>query len=188
MNVTLAGGSIQSEAPAQTEEQVRSTLDPIRDDAETSEMQTAPDYNEFRSDESGELTGLARRLVGSDTHPREKYVPWWRRFAVGRGGNLNSITDDQVATSGTAARREERGEQGHGTMQYAIGIEPEIRDGARYGNDYFVVHPKTIQEGAGAYMQPDETQNQWAIQVAAARSADASRAAYRASLYSGFLG
>ncbi len=185
MNITLAGGSITSEAPKQTEDEVRSTIEPIRDDPESAEQQHAPNWNEYRSDESGELTGLARRAVASDTHPREKYRPWWRPFAL---FNHNAITDNQVASSGTAARREEAGEQGHGTMQYQIGIEPSIRDGARFGTDYFVTHDKVIQDGAPASMSPDGTQNQWAYQVAAARAADASRQAYRAAQYQGFLG
>lgn len=185
MNITLAGGSVTSEAPPMPEEQVRTTLEPVRDDESSAQMHDSPDWNEYRSDESGELTGLTRRQVASDTHEREKYRPWWRMFAT---VNHNEITDNQIASSGTAAKREEAGHQGHGTMQYAEGIEPVIRDGARYGNDYFVTHDKTIQDGAGSYMQPDSTQNNWASQVAAARAATSSRQAYMATQYQAFLG
>lgn len=186
MNITLAGGSVESEAPATPEDQVRSTLEPVRHDDSSAQMQESPDYNEYHSDESGELTGLTRRQVASDTHEREKYRPWWRMFAT--NNDVPELIDARRATVGTAAAREEAGEQGHGTMQYAVGIEPQIRDGARFGNDYFVTHDKSIQEGAGAYMQPDSVQNNWASQVAAARASEASRKAYLASQYKAFLG
>lgn len=169
----------------QTESEVRSTVDVVRTDSTTSEADGPPDFNEFDSDESSELTGITPRQVGSDTHDSVKYPPFWIRFATARH---NAIIDEQVATSGTAARREERGEQGHGTMQYAIGLEPEIRDGAAFGNDYFEFLKRDIQTGAGAFMTPEVSGEQWNNAVAAAFAARNSRDAFQASLYQQFLG
>jgi len=113
-----------------------------------------------------------------------KSPPWWANLA---SADYESRIDRQVSSSGTAARREEAGQSGHGTMQYAIGIEPVIRDGASYGNDYFVTNERNIQEGMGAYMTPDDNGN-WGNKIAAAQARNASRQAYQASLYQNLLG
>jgi len=167
----------------QRESSVRSTVEPLRDDNITAEAQKPPDWNENDTDESGELVGLAPRVVGSDTRDRETYQPWWARLAT---VNHNEITDNQVASSGTAAAREIAGEQGHGTMQYAIGIEPQIRDGAAFGNDFFVFDQVGIQDGAGEYMTPNDINN-WAHSVQQSQAASASREAYMSTLYANFL-
>lgn len=169
----------------QNETEVRSTLDIVRTDSTTAEADSPPDFNEFDSDESAELTGLTPRQVGSDTRDREKYPPWWAALAT---APHNRFVDEQVATSGTAAKREERGEQGHGTVQYAVGITPEIRDGVAFGNDYFAFSRRDVQEGAGAYMTPDQSSTRWDNTVAAAFAAKNSRDAFQASLYQQFLG
>lgn len=183
-NLLAAAGAQSSIAAPVDEQQVRSTLDPIRTDPELSEAQHAPDWNEHDTDESGQLMGLSPRAVGSDTHDTIKYVPWWTRAA---SAVHNILIDQQVASSGTAAAREEAGQQGHGTMQYEIGIEPVIRDGISFGNSYFESHQAGIQDGAGDYMQPDSSQNNWALQVAAASAEKNSRAAYQSTLYKSFL-
>lgn len=162
---------------------VRSTIEPVRTDGETAEQTAPPDWNQFDTDESGQLTGLSPRVAGSDTHDTEKYVPWWTRLA---SYAHNILVDEKIASSGTAARREETGQQGHGTMQYAVGIEPVIRDGAAYGNDYFVTAPKDIQEGMGAYMTPPNQDN-WLQGLAQANATKDSRKAYQATLYQSLL-
>jgi hypothetical protein len=167
-----------------TEEEAVTTVEPIRTDDTTAEMHHAPEFNEIDTDESGELVGLSPRLVGSDTIDTAKYPPWWAPFAT---KNHNAVIDNQVATSGTAAGREMAGEQGHGTMQYAIGIEPVIREGASYGNDYFITHDAEIQDGAGNYMNPTFADD-WANAVAQSVAVGNSRDAYNDSLYAAFLG
>ena len=185
MTSLLAAAGSQSAIAAPVDElQSRATVEPIRSDGEQAEMQHAPDWNELSSDDSGQLVGLASRQVGSDTHDTVKYRPWW---AAAASYAHNILIDQQVASSGTAAQREERGEQGHGSMQYEIGIEPVIRDGTAFGNGYFASHEKVIQEGAGEYMQPDASLNHWATQVAAANGRDNSRKAYQSTLYKNFL-
>lgn len=169
---------------AETEDQARTTVEAIRDDPEMAEATAAPEFNEIDTDESGELNGLSPRLVGSDTVDTEKYPAWWIPAAT---ENHNVIIDNQVASSGTAAAREAAGQQGHGTMQYALGIEPVIRDGAAFGNDYFLSNPATIQDGMGDYMNPIGDDG-WANAVAQANALSNSRAAFNDTLYSSFLG
>jgi hypothetical protein len=168
----------------QSESQVREQTEPIRHDPESAEMTHAPEFNEFESDESGQLTGLTHRVVGSDTIDTEKSAPFWAALA---NVNYNRVVDDQVSSSGTAAAREAAGVQGHGTMQYALGLEPIIRDGARMGNDYFVSHEANIQDGAGEYMAPTDSDH-WLAAVAADNAERASRSAYQNSQYAAFLG
>jgi len=167
----------------QTESEVRSTLDPIRNDNSTAEATRAPEWNEFESDESGELLGLSPRTVGSDTNDSEQSAPFWTAQAT---ADYNGPIDDQVATSGTAASRESRGEFGHGTMQYAEGIEPVIRDGGAYGNDYFTTIGADIQDGAGNYMTPNGG-DAWGQADQQAQGNAAARAAYQSTLYANFL-
>jgi hypothetical protein len=167
----------------QDEDEVRSTVEPVRNDSIEAEEQHAPEWNEFASDDSGQLVGLSPRVAGADTTDTIKYPASW---AADASAPHNEIVDQQVASSGTASRREEAGQQGHGTMQYANSMEPVIRDGARYGNDYFVVNDQSIQEGAGEYMQPDQ-QDQWAQAVAQSNAAKNSRAAFQSTAYDNFL-
>ena len=47
-------------------------------------------------------------------------------------------------------------------MQITRGLSPELRDGAAFGNDYFVADDKIIQEGSGEYMEPTATDNFYA--------------------------
>jgi hypothetical protein len=168
----------------QSLKEATSTVEPVRNDGTTAELQHAPEFNEINTDSSGELVGLSPRVVGSDTHDIDKYAPWWADFAT---ENHNEIIDNQVASSGTAAKRELAGQQGHGTMQYAIGIEPVIRPGAEFGNDYFLSNPTQIQEGAGNYMAP-MWGDQWVNAVNARNAEINSRAAANDSLYSSLLG
>lgn len=168
----------------QTESEVRSTVEPIRNDDASVEMPHAPEFNEFDTDESGELVGLSPRVVIGPTDDTQKYAPWWARLA---DEPHNIIVDRQVASSGTAAAREMNGEQGHGTMQYTESLEPVIRDGARFGNDYFVANEMVAQEGAGSYMTPPDTDN-WLVAVAADRADRQSRQAFMSTQYRAFLG
>lgn len=165
------------------EEAARAQTEPIRQDGDLAEAAKAPDWNELDTDESGQLTGLARREVGSFTVDTEQYLPWWAALA---SEPHNIAVDKQVASSGTAAQRELAGDQGHGTMQYAIGIEPVIRDGAAFGNDYFVSNNAEIQDGAGNYMVPVDNDN-WAHALSQSVGTTNAREAAQASLYGAFL-
>jgi hypothetical protein len=167
----------------QTENEVRSTVEPIREDTSTSEQTHSPDWNEFDSDESGELVGLSPRVAGSDTRDSEQSQPFW----LERAGELhNPRIDKQVSSSGTAAKREEAGESGPGTMQYALGIEPVVREGASFGNTMFLSNELLAQDGAGEYMAP-YAGDAWNNASQADLAAAASRQAYQSTLYQNFL-
>lgn len=163
----------------QDESAVRSTLDTVRTDG-PSESHEEPEWNEFDSDESAQLTGLTPRQMSGDVHESQQYVPSWLGLA---SMNREEIIDNQVASSGTAAARESAGQTGHGTAEYTQSIEPIVRDGAAFGNDYFVTNPLGAQEGAGNYMTPDPAQDLDWLAVAQAQGVRASREAYEATLY-----
>jgi hypothetical protein len=137
----------------QTEEEARPGLEPIRTDKEGAEAQHAPDWNEPQYD-SGQLgAGLNRRTEGADTTDTVDYRPWWAGLIPGIKSGIEQMNEAQD-TKGTAAAREIAGQQGHGTMQYADSIDPVIRPGAAYGNDFFRVLPKGIQDGSPDSMTP----------------------------------
>lgn len=173
-----------TEGVPQDESKVRSTVDTIRDDPEMAEAVGPPDFDEFESDESNELSGLAKREVAGDVTPSEQYAPLNEGLIT---QNHNAVIDNQVASSGTAAARESAGQQGHGTMEYTESLAPEIRDGAAFGNDYFEFDNGPIQEGAGEYMNA-ATNDNWAQQVAQAYAVQGQKDAYTSSMYNGFLG
>lgn len=170
----------------QDESTVRDTRDPIRDDQhrDPAELDNAPDWNEFETDESGELTGLANRNVGGHVVESRPTGPWYAALA---DFNHNALIDNQVASSGTAAAREMRGEAGHGTMEYAESIEPQIRDGAMFGSMYFRRDAADIQDGMGAYMSPVTSDN-WGSAVAQRQAVENAKRARLSSAYAAFLG
>lgn len=166
----------------QTDNEVRSTVEPVRTDGDTAEADHSPEWNELDTDESGNLVGLTPRMVGAKTNDMEKFSPWWARLVGGSDGNFNAVVDNQVSTSGTAAAREVAGQQGHGSMQYEESLEPVIRTGGLFGNDYFQASDPHIQDGMGSYMTPADEDN-WAASVGAATAKKRSRDAYQGTLY-----
>lgn len=167
----------------QSEASVRSTVEPVRTDDSQTVMDHAPGFNELSTDSSGELVGLSPREVVGPTEESEQSAPFW---AAPASFNHNRIIDEQVSSSGTAAARELAGRQGHGTMQFTESMEPVIRDGATFGNEYFAPQTTVIQDGAGAYMSPVVTDS-WGHAVAQAHAVDKSRQAFNSSLYSTFM-
>lgn len=165
-----------------TEAEVRSTVEPIRTDA-SPELNAPPEFNEIDTDESGQLVGLSPRVMAGDTTDSQQYSPWWADLMQ----DHNAIIDEQVSSSGTAAKRELAGEQGHGTLQYTQSMEPVIRAGAAFGNDYFLSNPAVIQDGAGDYMNPMASDS-FANAIAQSQATLASRKAYNDSLFADFLG
>ena len=166
------------QAVPQSEMQVRSTIQPLRDDEADAQLSEAPDVNQVDTDSSGQLTGLPTRDTSGYVEPSEKYAPWWADAA---STPHNILVDQQVSSSGTAAAREMAGQAGHGTMQIEISLEPEISDGRAFGNDYFSAYPAPIQEGAGDYLSP--VADPWINRVAAARAVGNSRKSFQASTY-----
>lgn len=165
-----------------TEDEVTTTVEKIRTDA-VPEAAKAPEWNELDTDESSQLVGLAPRVVGAATEDSEQSRPWWLALA---SQDRTSIIDDQVSSSGTAAARENAGEFGHGTMQYANSMEPVLREGQAFGNDYFKITQPNIQDGAGDYMTA--LSDNWTNAVSQRSALAASRGAAQDSQYAAFLG
>jgi hypothetical protein len=134
MSTLLFGQLSNGDVPA-SEDVIRGTATPVHQDAPAAEAAGAPEFNEVETDRNPDI-GMTTRQLASDWHEPEKYRPWWQPQVDGQTEH-NAAIDRQVSTSGTAAAREAAGEQGHGSMAYAVGIEPTLREGAAFGNDYF---------------------------------------------------
>jgi hypothetical protein len=67
----------------------------------------------------------------------------------------NYEVNKNISGAGYAASKESSGSRGPGTLSYAVGIEPVIRDGSAFGNEYFEAGHRDVQDGAGRYMTPD---------------------------------
>lgn len=176
---TLFYAQMREPVPAD-ESVVRSTTAPVEPDAPPAEMQGPPEFNEVETDPNPHL-GMVTRQVASDWHPSERYAPGWAGTA--NPTESNAIVNRQIDSSGTAAAREMAGHQGHGTMAYAVGIEPVIRDGAVFGADYFAAGERPIQETAGADMQPAPGMDRDAVSAAAGKAKTDARDANAAGLY-----
>lgn len=171
------------------ENEAQSTVEPVRNDPASAELESSPEWNTVESDDSGELVGLSPRMVQSETEFNAKEedrhaggdIPDYRTALEG-----NHDINAQVASSGSAAARESAGQAGHGPIATIIGIEP-LNPAQRYGNDYFVVPSMGANELAGEYMQPPQNDN-WLQAVAQDRANQNSRVAYRSTQYSSYFG
>jgi len=156
---------------------VRSTITVVQDDAPPAEMDAAPDFNETETDPDTE-GGLTTHQLASHVIPSVQYVPH-----VGNANeDLNAIVDDRISTSGTAAAREMAGEWGHGTLKVVEGIEPAIRDGARFGNEYFAADNRPLA-ASGDYMTPAQPADAATVARAQATGTDNARDAVSQSQY-----
>lgn len=137
---TLTGSN---DAPNQDVEKVTRNTYPVSLDAPPAEMSHAPEFNEVQTDGNPEI-GYATHLLASDWHQPEKYSPGI--VATLAQGEHDDILNKVQASKGTAATREESGVYGHGTMAYAVGVEPIIRPGTEFGTDYFKAHDHDANE------------------------------------------
>ncbi len=142
---SLYFGLLRDGVPAD-EKVVRTTAEPYEHDAPAAVQDSMPDQQEVTTDTNPDL-GMVGRQLASHWVPTEKSTPAWIPESDAQYQH-NAIVDRQVASSGTAAARESRGEWGHGTMAYAVGIAPvgDLTDGGKMGNEYFVRTSRDIQE------------------------------------------
>jgi len=130
---------------------VRQTTHPVRDDEPAAEQDSPPEFNELRVDESP-YKGLVGRTLASDWTESVRTPPPNPELAI------PCMPVTKHSEQGTAATREVSGDRGPGTLAYAYGIEPTIRDGGAFGNLYMEFDPdRTINEGVGQYMTPTGT-------------------------------
>ena len=176
---TLFIGQYRDTVPTD-ENMVRSTTEYVEPNAPAAEMQGPPEFNEVETDPNPNL-GMVTRTVASDWHATEKYAPGWAETA--NPTSSFGYVNEKVDKDGTAATREMAGEFGHGTMAFAIGIEPVIREAGQYGADYFAVDPRLIQDTAGDYMMPDASADHDAVSATAGQAVRNAREAGAAGQY-----
>lgn len=180
---TLLYGLSDEETPEQTEAMTRITDEAVRSDDGGAQMDHDPDWNERSSDDSVELTGPARRDIAGAYHPS-------RRTAPALYGNsqhdYNAPINAQVASSGSAARREEAGQAGAGSMPWEVSIEP-LNPAEEFGQRVFVRQGDEINGLSRAMMTPTDVDH-WDSAVSQSRATEASREAIASSLYDAAFG
>jgi|SRR6478735_171470 len=128
------------------EKVVRNTATPVYHDAPPAMQTDLPEQSHIETDTNPDL-GMVNRQKGSHWTDRFRSRPNWIP-EVDNQTEYNAIVDRQVSSSGTAAAKEATGEWGHGTIPYAVGIEPvgDLRDGGKMGNEYFKTNVRNIQD------------------------------------------
>jgi hypothetical protein len=135
------------------EKVVRATATPVDSGAPAAVEADAPQWGEKLETDGNSNLGIVNRTKASHWIEGEQSAPFWQT-AVDQQATHNFLIDRQISTSGTAAAREAAGQFGHGTLSYAVGIEPQgdLREGGKLGNDYFAVGKPNIQSTMGDYM------------------------------------
>lgn len=136
------------------EKVVRNTATPVQVDAPPAMQDDMPEMGELETDPNP-LLGMSPRQMASKWFEGEQSPPP-QKGLVDNNYQHNEIVDRQVSSSGTAAAREASGEWGHGTLSYAVGIEPvgDLREGGKMGNEYFVRDDVALQQGMTNQMEP----------------------------------
>jgi hypothetical protein len=178
-NLVAANAAFQ--ATRQSEETVRSTLDPVTD-APAAEMPRGPDYNELSLYPEGGQ-GLSNHAVQGHTYPSEEAAPFW---APGASADYESRVNRQVSSAGHAASKELSGEQGPGSMQYTDTLEPQVDDETALGADYFAAVVVGAQPTAGQYMESQAGDPQGTA-IAAAFAGVQARVAAQSGMYGDWL-
>lgn len=183
---SLFFGQLNTVGVPADEKVVRSTATPVDKTAPPAMQTDMPVMSEVETDPNPSL-GMSPRQLASKWVEGEQSPPIHRQ-QVDTAIEHNAIVDRQVSTSGTAAAREASGEWGHGTMSYAVGIEPvqDLVDGGKMGNEYFVREERNVQNGAGNYMTPDVPVSRNTIGRVSELGKQNARAAATASLYDTF--
>lgn len=135
------------------EKVVRSTAPPVEKDAPAAMESDSPQWNEVVETDQNPNLGMNNRTLASHWIKGQQTPPFWQG-QVDTQFEHNAIVDSRISTAGTAAQREAAGQFGHGTLSYAVGIEPvgDLREGGKMGNEYFSAGKPDIQESAGMYM------------------------------------
>lgn len=149
---TMLFGMMRGPTNAPDENAVRRPSAPYNQSAPAAVADDAPDPNEVETYSDPSL-GLANRQVASAWVQGTKYAPGWVGTAT---APHDAIVNDVRASVGTAAQRESTGTFGHGSMSFAVGIEPvaDKTSAGGFGNAYFEGDPSTIQQGTGNFMSP----------------------------------
>lgn len=163
---------------------VRSTTAVVEEDAPPAMQDDQPTMSEVETDPNPHL-GMVNRQLASNWTEGKQFVPSWVP-AVDRNADYNDLVNRQVGSSGTAAAREAAGTWGHGSLSYAVGIEPvgDLRDGGKMGNEYFSVGHKSPQaDAAGNYMSVPPGQDHSIVGKVSATGKDQAREAAVSAMY-----
>lgn len=179
----------QSSSVPSDEQTVRATTEKIDIDAAPAVQKDAPEIGEVETDSNPNLSGLATRQLASQWVDGEQFTPAWLGNVDADSVN-SAIIDGQVSSSGTAAAREASGVFGHGSMSYAIGIEPVqgLSPGGQFGNNYFAADRPGIQSTSGAYMSSPPGYDKDVTALVSDTTKRNARYAKEASLYASWLG
>lgn len=150
---SLFMGNLTTTGVPADEEVVRSTATPVEMDAPAAMQEDMPEPGEIETDTNPHL-GMVNRQLASKWVEGRRSAPEWIP-TVAEQTESNQIINRQVATSGTAAAREQSGAVNK-DLSYAIGIEPvgDLVDGHKMGNQYFERHERGIQDTMDASMTP----------------------------------
>ncbi len=191
VNVFLFGHLADGDVPA-SEEAMRPHAVALDPDAPPAEAEgsggAGPDRNQIETFSDPD-TGLGTRQLASPWESGEQYAPSWAAEAGSITDSMASV-NRRIASSGTAAQREAEGQFGHGSMPYALGIEPVLQGGeTAYGGEYFAgvdrggVQPTMTGETG---VQPN-IQQQSVASAVSIQAGDNSREAFQSDLYASVL-
>jgi hypothetical protein len=170
------------------EADVRNTATPVNNEKPAAVNEDMPMQGEFTNDPDPKL-GLGPRQLASAWTQGQPVDTGARMDPVAQTTISSQLIDQQVSTSGFAASREAAG-QAHTSLSYAVGIEPvgDLQENHKFGETYFMRHPRDIQDGMGAFMQAPPGMDTAAILQDASTGKVVSRDATTASIYDLFLG
>jgi hypothetical protein len=180
----ISGNSVPAD-----EQEVRATTEPINADEAPAVMQDAPVTGHVETDSTPGISGLHNHQLASQWVDSEQFTPFWIGNVDADAVN-GELIDGQVSSSGTAAAREAQGIFGHGSLAYAIGIEPVqgLAPGGQFGETYFAADKPNIQSTMGSYMSsPPGYDKEFTAAVSDTVKRQA-RYAKESSLYAHFLG
>jgi hypothetical protein len=186
---TLIMGGTDWSAPEADENVVRRNTAPVDATPEPAEIEHDPGFNELAED-SNPAIGMTTRQLGSKWYDRVKSAPGLF-LALTKGHNAhNNMINRQIASSGTAAGREDAGEWGHGSFPFAVGIEP-LNPAQVYGQDYFKAYtpesPNPAPYDAGVRPAMGNGNDRDAIGAQSAEAKTNARDAGASAMYDRFL-
>lgn len=130
---------------------VRSTTAKVYLDAPAAEADAPPDFEEVNTDPNPNL-GMVNRQLASEWH---QPIKGSNAVADQASAEHNALVNKTIASIGRAPALEANTDVfGHGSVAWAYGIEPVLRDGAAFGSDYFAANPTGSQEGIPQVMTP----------------------------------
>lgn len=133
------------------EETVRATTEPVSLDAPPDVDPSEPEnISEFPLSDTPHAGIHSSQVASNWTEGEQHPVSWLDQAQV--GPSFSRINDTQ-AVVGRASGLEAAGTFGHGSASYAYAMEPVIREGGEFGQDYFMSDHPGIQPGAGIYME-----------------------------------